>query len=324
VRIIDKALLSILLIFGFAVRSLAQNSFYISTINQGLEKVNIATCDTSFIGYTAATFLDIAVTPDNRLYGISYDKIYEIDTLTGALNLITILNGISSNSLVSDNSGNLLTADNDSLYEIDRFTGGVTTLGFYGAYPPAGDLTFYNDTLYLSASLNRLIKIIIGSTITAQLIGTMQEQNIFGINTICLNGYETMIASGGNVNYSSLYIVNPVNASLTAFCDTLVHMLIYGAASQKDFGNGEICSPTSIDLYTSLDAFSIFPNPILRQFIIKSERKNSRIEIINTLGEKIYSERLKSEAIYLNQPAGIYFVRVSDGEKVFTQKLVIE
>jgi PKD repeat protein len=71
---------------------------------------------------------------------------------------------------------------------------------------------------------------------------------------------------------------------------------------------------------------NIFPNPSLGYFYIQSEIRNGQIEIYNTLGEKIHQQILTPahQQIQLNASPGIYFVRVTDVEKVFTQKLVIE
>jgi hypothetical protein len=71
------------------------------------------------------------------------------------------------------------------------------------------------------------------------------------------------------------------------------------------------------------DRIRIYPNPATKYFSISGIQKGT-IEIFNAIGKLIYSEKIKSEPIYFNQPSGIYFVRVSDGERVWTQKLVIE
>jgi uncharacterized delta-60 repeat protein len=71
----------------------------------------------------------------------------------------------------------------------------------------------------------------------------------------------------------------------------------------------------------AIPCLSIFPNPSTGSFTINA---NGQVDIFNTLGEIIYSEKLTPEPIYLNQPPGVYFVKVMDAEKVYTKKLVIE
>jgi hypothetical protein len=83
--------------------------------------------------------------------------------------------------------------------------------------------------------------------------------------------------------------------------------------------------PTGIEDDAAANSISIYPNPSSGSFKITGmQYANSKLEIFNTVGAKIYSGILSEENIELNAPAGIYFVRVSDEEKVFTHKLVIE
>jgi hypothetical protein len=68
----------------------------------------------------------------------------------------------------------------------------------------------------------------------------------------------------------------------------------------------------------------IFPNPTDNVLNVECSKQNVELQIFNFSGEVVYSEKLKSNSIHLNQPAGIYFVKVSDGQKTYTQKLVIQ
>src|ERR1051325_6935564 len=128
----------------------AQSLFYICNSNQQLLKVDLGTCDTTFIGLSSSPLYDIALTPDNKLYGIYGVSLYDVDTSNAFLTAIATL-PTGGNSLVSDSAGDLLTVANDSVFQINRFTGQMFSLGFFGTYTSAGDLTFYHDTLYLSA-----------------------------------------------------------------------------------------------------------------------------------------------------------------------------
>jgi hypothetical protein len=81
-----------------------------------------------------------------------------------------------------------------------------------------------------------------------------------------------------------------------------------------------ISSPSAADE----SDLSLFPNPTINHFTLQTSMHNGYVEIFNSLGEKVYAGELNSETIYLDQPAGIYFVRVLSGSKVFVQKLMIE
>jgi hypothetical protein len=94
----------------------------------------------------------------------------------------------------------------------------------------------------------------------------------------------------------------------------------------------EICYTTNIGiLENSLSSqISIYPNPSNGSFAISFQNllKNGSLKVFNSLGQEVYSEKLSGsiskKEINLNAAAGIYFVKVSDGEKVFTRKLVIQ
>ncbi len=80
---------------------------------------------------------------------------------------------------------------------------------------------------------------------------------------------------------------------------------------------------------------NIYPNPTLSTFTLTANTPltNPQIEICNMMGAIVYSEKIKipikigtnfSKQINLNAPAGIYFVKLNDGERQYTKKLVVE
>jgi hypothetical protein len=77
-------------------------------------------------------------------------------------------------------------------------------------------------------------------------------------------------------------------------------------------------------------ALKCSPNPTTSAFTItlksQSSIKNFQLHITDLAGRVVYGQILnqRSEVINRNFSAGIYFVRVRDGEKVYTQKLVVE
>ncbi|MGZ6555160.1 MAG: T9SS type A sorting domain-containing protein, partial [Bacteroidia bacterium] len=85
------------------------------------------------------------------------------------------------------------------------------------------------------------------------------------------------------------------------------------------------------DIAGSSTIFSVFPNPSGGNFFIK--QKNGKllkqtIQIYNSLGEKIIeriNEKQETCGIDISgYPKGIYFVKVYDGEKFQTEKIIIE
>jgi len=326
-----KRLILIYSLFSFSLNSTGQSQlYYACTENKELLKLNPGTCDTTFIGLTRDVLFDIALTPDRKLYGLSYNsKLYELDTSNANMQFIASFN-IAANSLVSDSAGNLLTVSNDTIYQIDRFTGQIFPLGYFGNYLSAGDLTFYHDTLYLTATSNLLIKIILQPVISSQVVGQMSITNTYGINTVCINGTESMIASGGDYNYSSLYTVNPTNAIMSLLCDSITHVLIFGATSQMDFGKSMDCFISSnIEPIPSNDLVKIFPNPV--SDILNVSYNNSEPAVFSvfdvTSKQLIRKQFMNSFSLDISTlSTGVYFFQLENAEfvvergKFFKQK----
>ena len=88
--------------------------------------------------------------------------------------------------------------------------------------------------------------------------------------------------------------------------------------------------PTGIENVASKNKMSIHPNPSTGKFIIAFDRKidNGKIEIVNVLGESVLEENIFIESLKEinadNLSEGIYFVKVIDGEKEYSQKIIIE
>ncbi|REJ81910.1 MAG: T9SS C-terminal target domain-containing protein [Bacteroidetes bacterium] len=86
--------------------------------------------------------------------------------------------------------------------------------------------------------------------------------------------------------------------------------------------------PSPIFELDAEDSFIIYPNPASNNFSIrlKSELKDAKLEIVNVIGEKLYSFNLKNkeERFNANLQPGIYFVRVGENEEYFYRKLIIQ
>ncbi len=77
------------------------------------------------------------------------------------------------------------------------------------------------------------------------------------------------------------------------------------------------------------DQFSIYPNPGNGIFNLSSAhpQKESQIVIYNSTGEKIYSDIISSANLLINlcsQPKGVYFIKLQNGDEVFTDKIIIQ
>ena len=74
-------------------------------------------------------------------------------------------------------------------------------------------------------------------------------------------------------------------------------------------------------------ALPIYPNPAKNKFTVSiPQLTTGTIEIFNPIGEKVYSTAIigKQQTINNKLPSGIYFVKVTDREKQFVEKLIVQ
>ncbi len=100
---------------------------------------------------TSDQITDLAVTPDDALYGISNTKLYQIDKNTGAATYRADVPGVANVGLTFLKDGTLLATDKAGGVRIVNPSSGLTTEvgSFGGGYATAGDLVAVNDgTMY--------------------------------------------------------------------------------------------------------------------------------------------------------------------------------
>jgi hypothetical protein len=95
----------------------------------------------------------------------------------------------------------------------------------------------------------------------------------------------------------------------------------------EDYINAN-CNSTSIEEYANENLFFISPNPTSNNFTVHltSAPQNSRLEIFNMVGEKIYEQVINREEITidLKSSPGIYLINVFNAEKVSIGKIILQ
>ncbi len=76
----------------------------------------------------------------------------------------------------------------------------------------------------------------------------------------------------------------------------------------------------------SKDLFSIYPNPSTGKFNIafSNQQQITSVEIYNLLGESVFQKQNTNEIDLSSAAKGIYFVKVYAGEKIYTEKIIVE
>jgi hypothetical protein len=72
---------------------------------------------------------------------------------------------------------------------------------------------------------------------------------------------------------------------------------------------------------------TVFPNPAAEMITVRSEAKMSTIEIISSLGEKIFILQMNSEKAEIdlsNFPSGNYFMQVRSEKGITAKKIIVQ
>ena len=147
-------------------------------------------------------------------------------------------------------------------------------------------------------------------------------------------------SSDGGLNWQpDTRLTNDTNLSeypSVTVSNSVVHVVW---ADYRD-GNPEIYytrdpngNPVGTEKLFKDNSFHIFPNPATDNFTLTFNslpilsRNSFEIKIFNVLGENMYTDKLFTKSNIINCksfPSGIYYVKVSDGEKMFVEKVIIQ
>lgn len=242
-------------LFAFA-KAQSVNTSYLCLGNGDVVLADLGNCTSTVVASHTSAFYDIAQgDTDDTLYGTRNSELFRINVTTGAINSLgnlTVVGTTTSfniNSLVKESQGVLLGVHEDqpgALFRIDVAAMTATFLGNTG-FGSAGDLTFFNGNLYLSAESNELVLIDVANPGNSSLIGTIPStagfSSVFGVVTIitanpcAVNPTYALVATGGN---DTRFV--DVNTAQTTFnCSNVVNSTIFGAA---EVASDVICSIT--------------------------------------------------------------------------------
>jgi hypothetical protein len=137
-----------------------------------------------------------------------------------------------------------------------------------------------------------------------------------------------------NCNVNTTFPTTIILLTTDSLNISIIHQLAqdwYTLIVQQGLIVANICSTVSLnENENSKSSISIYPNPTTSTFTIalpdQSSLLNSELKIVDVTGRLAYTSTLNTKHQTLNPAlsAGVYFVRVSDGERVFTEKLVVQ
>lgn len=141
------------------------------------------------------------------------------------------------------------------------------------------------------------------------------------------NGYWQYLVTTANLSYNDFSAVTDSSYyySVTSFDNQT-------ATSASDYATAVFASPLSgvNYIYGATNFLKISPNPSTGKFTVTNNSSNFiTLEIYNVLGEKVYAiNNFKQQAVneidLSKSSKGMYFVKFYNGEKVYTDKIVIQ
>ncbi len=235
----------ILLVIGSAfAKAQSVNTAYLCLSNGDVVLADLSTCSTTVVATNNQSMFDIAEgdTADT-LYGIRNENLYLIDlntgnfTLLGSLSILGYTGNFRVDSLVKESNGNLLGVNKNGQGELFRINVGALTATNLGAtgFNSAGDLTFFQGDLYLSALNSELVLVDVNNPAGSSFVGSMASagfSNVFGVVTIitadpcAANPNIELVATGGRTTR----FVNASTGATTNNCSNLTSADIFGAA----------------------------------------------------------------------------------------------
>ena len=299
-----------LLVLLFSGHKIFSQPQFAITTNGELYSIDLNQCASQLIGETGLSFADIAFTPDGILWAVVDSSLYKVDTTTANAILIgsSRIHGLS---LVALNDSTLLTESGLNLYGIRTSDGSsyyIDTIGYFAA----GDLTWYDNDLYLTASFT-LVKMTLNSAhtdiISVTALNDVSHPTItaIGATTAAFSGMDNSI-----IGYSGkqAYKMCQLDGSFSLLFDFNLPDNIAGAASIRL--PPQFPEPTTCNLQTAIEYpidstkdIRIYPNPVRADGHIFIYHDNFlayplTVSIFSLEGKMLYDKMEYSATSYLD------------------------
>ncbi|MFE1744126.1 S8 family serine peptidase [Coleofasciculus sp. H7-2] len=172
---------------------------YVSTSFGQILRINTETGEQSQV-FQGRAFTDLAVAPSGKLYGSTFNGLFEINSATGEETFIgQFASRLSINALTFSPDGKLYGADSETgkLFLISPQTAQAVEMGSLGG-PSSGDIIFNGRNQILAtvkgSTSDRLVAVDV-TTGNAKMIGDLGFSNIYGL--ALLNGALTALTAEG-------------------------------------------------------------------------------------------------------------------------------
>lgn len=310
-----------------SINTFSQQPIFATISGGDLYSFDVTNCTRHFIGSTGQGFGDIAFTPDGQLWGIVGGELYNIDTTTANATLIGNT-GVGAVSLVGLNDTTLLAEYAMKLYRINTNNATSTYIDTIG-FQAAGDLTWYDDDLYMTTPL---VKIVLNNSYSAILSVTpisLTVPTCEGAATASfVEDYNQIIGFNG----PNLIKICQLDGSYQTLCPNLNIGGTPGAASIRLTTQSPqpiTCEKTTgVENLSKDKALLLFPNPVTNELNIQTNINNqTQYKIYNLVGQIIKTGVLQSHLTTIsidNFSGGIYIIELTADKKYERQRFIVE
>jgi len=312
-----------------SMKGFSQQPIFATGSSGQIYSVDLTNCSSHIIG-TGHQYGDIALTSDGRLWGIDNGNLYQIDTTNASYTLIGNYGtgGVGGVSIVSLDDSTLLTESGMNLYGV-RISNLSTYLIGYIGYQAAGDLTWYDDDLYMATSAGLIIKMVLDSTYSTILsvtpIGNAIPTCEGAITAPFIGDYNSIIGFNG----PNVIKICQLDGTYQTLCPALLTFGTGGAASFRlstQIPQPTSCSMTGIQDYPVNELFSIYPNPSTGAINIPKEYIDYELKVYDITGRIVFNNpAFQSSTIDLRfLPSGCFIVQLMQEEKAYRAKLILQ
>ena len=141
-----------------------------------------------------------------------------------------------------------------------------------------------------------------------------------------------LIPDTTNCMYTSILIPNASSISADGFVTLNVTDTILGCTGDIQLSRVKVYSnpgfTTGTSAYNKFERSVVFPNPSAGLFYLASPDMSTlkNLTVINSSGQIVFAEEkypASSQINLMNEPDGIYFIRLRTEQRVFTQKIIL-
>ncbi|MEO6690741.1 MAG: T9SS type A sorting domain-containing protein [Saprospiraceae bacterium] len=308
-----KIIIGLLLIH--TLNSFSQQAIYATISGGDLYSFDLTNCTKQIIGSTGQNFADIALTPNGQLWGIFVGDLYRIDVTTASVTLIGNT-GLGALSLVELNDTILLAEYGMKLYGINTNNATshyIDTIG-YKAY---GDLTWYDNDLYMVTSGGQIIKMVLNNNNTSILsitpIGSSIPNCAGAVTASFVGDYNSIVG----FNENDIIKICQIDGSTQTLCPNLIDVRTFGAASIRlvtQVPQPTTCGTTAFESISLDNSFLVFPNPVGSVLNIHTKlKKKIPFNIYNSFGQLVIKGVVHSDLTTISMDdlhSGFYTVEL--------------